>query len=119
MPTVINRHHYRGGKLPQPWMYIGRPTPLGNPFRHPEHPDALERYRVWLWERIREQDDGVMRMLAEIRAETHLVCSCAPRPCHGDVVVRAWEWLQLQKELQKERQGYVADPYARVAIGHS
>lgn len=92
MPTVVNRHHYRGKRLPQPWMYIGRGTPLGNPFRYPEHPDALEQYRSWLWWRIRERDDGVLRMLAQIRPETHLVCSCAPRPCHGDIVVRAWEW---------------------------
>lgn len=96
-PTVVNRHHFRGKPLPRPSVYIGRGTPLGNPFRYPEHPDAMERYRAWLWERIKARDAAVLAALLEIRAETHLVCSCAPRPCHGDVVVRAWEWLQKER----------------------
>ena len=97
MPKVINRHHYRGRSLPRPWIYVGRGTPLGNPYRAQEHGEAaLEKYRRWLWDRIRAGDRAVLRTLREIQEDTHLVCSCAPRPCHADVIVRAWKWLRRQ-----------------------
>jgi hypothetical protein len=115
MPRSINRHHYRWvehvgpaptpkkmpkkGKntLPQPWLYVGRPSPLGNPFhfqRGDLREDLLEQYRLWLWQKIRENDWRVMLALRSITEETALVCSCAPKPCHSDVVIRAWNWMR-------------------------
>lgn len=94
-PVVLNRHHYRGRPMPRPWRYIGRRTPLGNPFTVAEHGDhALDLYRRWLWEKIQARDPEVLRELAAIAPGEHLVCSCKPRPCHGDVVVRAWAWVR-------------------------
>jgi len=99
VPTVVNRHHYKGKPLPKPWMYIGRGTPLGNPFTVREHGDAaLELYRRWLWDKIRSNDEDVLCALRRITRSHTLVCSCKPRPCHGDIVVRAWEWLQTSRE---------------------
>lgn len=94
-PEVVNRHWYKRGKpIPKPWVYIGRGTPLGNPYTVQEHgPQALELYRQWLWRKIVGRDPSVLRVLREITPEHKLVCSCKPRPCHGDVVVRAWAWL--------------------------
>lgn len=98
MPTVLNRHHYRGQRFPEPWIYVGRGHPLGNPYTVADHGiAALELYRRWLWKKIRERDTRVLGAMAQIREETHLVCSCAPRPCHADVIVRAWQWLGSQK----------------------
>lgn len=97
VPTVVNRHHYKKGELPRPWTYVGRGTPLGNPFTVQEHgQNALELYRRWLWDKIRGSDPQVLSALADIREDTNLVCSCAPRPCHADVICRAWAWLQTQ-----------------------
>lgn len=97
-PTVINRHHYRGRRFPDPWIYIGRGTPLGNPFTVEEHgEDALTKYRAWLWEKLRANDRTVLAALEKITPQHHLVCSCKPRPCHGDVVVRAWSWLRKRR----------------------
>lgn len=110
MPFVVNRHRYlpepgvgpaqeRTGRerrppLPEPWVYVGRGTPLGNPFRREQYGDeAIEMYRRWLWERVRANDKAVLRQLRSIGTETAVVCSCAPRPCHADVVVRCWRWL--------------------------
>lgn len=94
LPKVINRHHFRGKAWPKPAVYIGRGTPLGNPFTVAEHGlDALDLYRRWLWDRIKARDRAVLQALRSITARHHLVCSCAPRPCHGDVVVAAWRWL--------------------------
>lgn len=109
MPTVANRHHLKG-----PWpiraIYIGRPGPLansifelhchvvdgtalGNRFTKKEHGDkALEFYRRWLWHQVLGRNTRVMKVLRSIRADSVLVCSCKPRPCHGDVVLAAWEW---------------------------
>ena len=102
-PKIVNRHHYRTdgepdtAKLPRPYVYIGRGTSLGNPFKVKEHGDkALAYYKTHLWEKIKERDAKVLRALAGITWDMHLVCSCAPRPCHGDVVVQAWTWLQRQ-----------------------
>lgn len=95
MPKVINRHHYKGKSYPVPWLYVGRGTPLGNPLSVAECPNATEnlsRYRRWLWGKIKGGDRDVIAALHAIDEDTHLVCSCAPRPCHADVIVKAWEW---------------------------
>ena len=121
MPRAVNRHHFRFEEgvgpppkkkprkgqnlLPQPWIYVGRGSPLGNPYRpHNAGHDgealsydgALELYRKWLWQKIRVNDRRVMLALRSITAETALVCSCAPRPCHADIVARAWAWSRAQ-----------------------
>lgn len=93
-PEVVNRHHFHGRSLPAPWVYIGRGTPLGNPFTAVEHgPDTLVLYRQHLTAAIERHDPEVLAALNAISPAHSLVCSCVPRPCHGDVVVEAWEWL--------------------------
>ena len=100
-PIVVNRHHYRGKPLPDPWVYIGRGTPLGNVVsRRDTHSEeeAMRLYRKWLWERIRAGDRAVLGALRAITPQHHLVCSCAPRTCHGDVVLAAWRWLREREK---------------------
>ena len=96
LPTVVNRHWYKGKPLPAEARYIGRGTPLGNPYTVDELGvgDALDLYRTWLWGKIRKNDPSVYAEMRAITPETLLVCSCKPRPCHGDVVVRAWSWMR-------------------------
>lgn len=92
MPLVANRHHH-GGRLPRGGIYVGRGTPLGNPFSKDEYPDALERFRRWLHQKIKARDPVVCRALRNIDDESVLVCSCAPKPCHAYVIRSAWEYL--------------------------
>ncbi len=96
LPIVVNRHWYKNGKpIPDPWIYIGRGTPLGNPYVVGEQfANPLELYRRWLWEKLKTRDKKVVAAMRAIVPGMHLVCSCKPRPCHGDVVVRAWVWMQ-------------------------
>lgn len=95
LPTVVNRHWYKGESLPSEARYIGRGTPLGNLYTVSEHGErALELYRMWLWDKIHRSDAAVCAEMQAITPETLLVCSCKPRPCHGDVVVRAWSWMR-------------------------
>ena len=102
MITVVNRHTYQGEG-----MYIGRPSPLGNPFRMKDRNDdrereeVIEKYRVWLREQYRS-NPTVRKMLIDL-AHRHLKgenivlkCSCKPKPCHGDVIKDAVEKIALK-----------------------
>lgn len=66
-------------------LYIGRPGKWGNPFivgRHGGRGQCIALYEQWL----REQDE-LIDALDELRGLV-LGCWCAPRACHGDVLVR-------------------------------
>jgi hypothetical protein len=75
--------------------YVGRPSPLGNPFKleHESDRDAvIARYEIWLRERIVARDRRVcdeLNRLYVIARDTgllELVCWCAPKRCHADVI---------------------------------
>lgn len=87
------------------YVYVGRPSPLGNPFSHLDLPntirradlvEAVESYREWLWGKIKSQDSAVMTALGALTEKSILGCWCKPKLCHGDVIVKAWTWLQSQ-----------------------
>lgn len=113
-PHVCNRHHYKSREeIPEPWLYVGRGTPLGNPYTVDEHglERAMNGYREWLWKRIVHRDPGVLAELGKITAEIHLVCSCAPRPCHANTIVKAWKWAKGRSVLDGYRKAEgEADP---------
>jgi hypothetical protein len=103
---VVNKHKH----APTPSdVYIGRPSVLGNPFTHikdrhtlAEHvcgtrEESIERYRRWLLEQIRSGDADVLDALHALNDDSILVCWCKPEACHGDVIVRAVEWLRRLK----------------------
>jgi hypothetical protein len=65
-------------------VYIGRPSKWGNPFvvgKHGTREQVIERYERWLL-----GNDALMAALPELRGKV-LGCWCAPRACHGDVLV--------------------------------
>jgi hypothetical protein len=73
-------------------VYIGRPSKWGNPYPLPKgydiyaDPDRiLQRYE----EHVRSRPD-LMAALPELASKT-LACWCAPKPCHGDVLLRLIE----------------------------
>jgi hypothetical protein len=69
-----DRHH----------VYIGRPSPWGNPFvlgRDGTREQVIERYEAWLL-----ANEELMAALPQLRGKV-LGCWCAPRGCHGDVLV--------------------------------
>lgn len=93
-PRVVNRHHFGEGELPTPWMYIGRGTPLGNPFTVKEHGEgkALELYKKWLWQRIAERDLAVLEALSKI-TEAHVSSAAAsPSPATATSSSRRGAW---------------------------
>lgn len=88
-------------------VYVGRPTPLGNPFKVKPHgpyerDETIKLYRRWLAERVLgDVDTPQRRMLQALAAETQpleLACWCAPRACHADVIKSAIEHERTQEQ---------------------
>ena len=57
---------------------------------------AIEMYRRWLWQRICADDQEVLGELRKVTPTTALVCWCAPKRCHCEVISKAAAWLQRQ-----------------------
>lgn len=75
--------------------YVGRPSPLGNPFvlKHEgERERVIGQYRDWLKTRLEARDEAVRAELNSLyrelvsRGELELTCWCAPRRCHAEVI---------------------------------
>jgi hypothetical protein len=82
MCRVLNKHHHG---VPAGAIYIGRGSKRGNPFRIGPDGDretVMVRHAAWL----REQHH-LLRALDELRGKD-LVCFCAARACHGDLLRR-------------------------------
>ena len=86
MPRVLNTHRDAALIRESAAVYIGRPSPWGNPFqigRHGTREQVVARYEAWLL----AQPKLITEAQARLRGR-HLVCFCAPLPCHGDVLLR-------------------------------
>ena len=82
MCRVLNKHH---AGVPADAVYIGRGSQWGNPFRIGRDGDraaVIAKYERWL-----ADQHHLLRSLDEL-AGRDLVCFCAPRPCHGDLLLR-------------------------------
>lgn len=75
--------------------YIGRGTPLGNPFvmgDESERDRVVDLYEDWLGRKLFERSESVVMEVARLYAKARqdgalrVGCHCAPRRCHGDVV---------------------------------
>lgn len=107
-------------------VYVGRPgrnyeakfdhaeTVLGNPYRLEGRSDearakCVEKYRLWLFAKIQEQNAPVMAALDRLLARYEkygrlvLVCHCintediSGHYCHAQVIARALMWLRGRK----------------------
>jgi len=108
---VRNKKRFKG-----PGIYVGRPSPLGNPWRMDSNdPDSrakvIEKYREWFLERMRERSSPQRRAVERIvalakRQDIDLVCWCAPLPCHADVIKEYIESILARRRSggRRERQ---------------
>ena len=98
--TVVNRHKHK--TTPQD-VYIGRGSVLGNPFTSIKDRDtkaevicdnrqeSVERYKKHLDDAVGEKLKPITDELNRIyklakTGNVNLVCYCAPKLCHGDVI---------------------------------
>lgn len=90
MPKVYNKHHK---DVPPDAIYVGRPTKWGNPFSHQNgtlakfkvetRDEAVEEFRYYALDLLENCGQGYFE---ELRGKD-LVCWCAPKPCHADVLL--------------------------------
>ena len=105
MITVCNRHQMPKVKFGTKVVYVGRGTPLGNEHRIKKGQGrnaVIKMYRKDLWRSPQNLFHGVKNpmsiefksLVETVRQGTdlYLVCSCAPKSCHADVIKKAIEW---------------------------
>jgi len=105
MINIVNKKNH----IETPYdYYIGRPSPIGNPFTHKpktrygEHivesrDSAIDNYEDWLKYKLLEKDPIIIEELRKISyqykkdEEINLVCWCYPKRCHGEIIKK---WLE-------------------------
>lgn len=92
---VVNRHHKQPVAPGATRVYIGRGSPLGNPFRVKPHGPYSRDEAITKFARYAlTQGPGtpfyqeLERLAALVRdgQGLELECFCAPRRCHGDII---------------------------------
>ena len=102
-PRVVNIRDYAPGALPADAVYIGRSSPIYGlpsskwsihiPMKGQEPSTGEQRSRAWALARYREHllsRPDLLAALPELAGKT-LLCWCAPKPCHGDVLAELYE----------------------------
>lgn len=90
--SIVNKHHGHPGE------YIGRGSPLGNPFpinnaTGQTREVVIQHYREWLDRQIQWNVPVVideLQRLGDLALSRPLAlqCFCCPAACHGDVIKR-------------------------------
>jgi hypothetical protein len=84
-------------KWNQDGIYIGRPSVLSNPFKITEDQTreiVIQRYGYMLINAIQKRKYPIMAELQRLESlllthpkqQMNLICYCAPKPCHGDLI---------------------------------
>ena len=97
MITVLNKRSSLSSPLPgTARVYVGRPSPLGNPFplhRESDRDLVVKQYREWLRNECKAGGPAkaeLLRLCALAQAgDLELVCWCAPKACHADEILEA------------------------------
>lgn len=66
------------------YVFIGKSSKWGNPYQvgwDGNHKEIIEKYREWI-----QTQPHLLADLPSLRGKV-LGCYCAPRPCHGNVLV--------------------------------
>ena len=75
-------------------VFIGRPSIWGNPFeigKDGTRKEVIKKYRVWL-----NDNESLKSRILELDGKT-LGCFCAPKACHGNVIIEMIEIIKREK----------------------
>lgn len=95
MTTVVNK--YKVNMSDPDIVYIGRGSVWGNDSEMKDRSDGerervIQNYRKQLRDQL--QSGSITKEdLLELDGK-RLACYCAPKACHGDVLVKAIEWVK-------------------------
>lgn len=76
-------------------IYIGRGSPLGNPFpigaKYGSRDTVIEMYKEYLSQEVNKDNKIILKELDKISntldiCDVNLVCFCKPKRCHGDII---------------------------------
>lgn len=112
--NIVNKHTHNPTEFD---IYIGRGTPIGNPFTHLKNipnttkcetrEEAVLNYKKWIYQKIRGEDAEILAFLKKIIAklkingQVNLVCYCSPKKCHGEIIKKIIEY-NLNFEQKKK-----------------
>ena len=113
---VLNKYKIQPGET---GVYIGRPSPLGNPFQIGEHGDRGEvvaLFKDYFLSKLAARDPEIEMAFRKLTPNDNLICYCAPAPCHGHVIKecfdKIWEELDYEAGLKHllKHHGKLIDP---------
>jgi len=87
---ILNK---RRDPIPEGAVYVGRPSPFGNPFvigKDGTREEVVGKYRR-RFEELTQTDPEFVLELEKLRSATGLVCWCAPLGCHASVIAEYLE----------------------------
>ena len=111
---VVNKRNHKQCKYD---YYVGRPSPLGNPYSHiadkktlaqyvvPSREIAIGKYQKYLDKCIKDNvfniHSSLQHLLKKYKAgeEIHLVCWCHPLPCHATAIKQLIEDMTVTIDL--------------------
>jgi uncharacterized protein DUF4326 len=135
MIEVAHVNNYKGAGV-----YIGRPcgrypegSVLGNPYKvekigsrekEGSREKAIELYRIWLWDRLKERGQvyDEMKRLVNLAKQGDLIllCWCQPKSCHGQIIRQAIEkWDTVEAAIGRvTRRSVLSDDSAVEELKH-
>ena len=78
---------------PKDGVYIGRGSPLGNPYPIGvvgTRDEVIEMYRLYLLNELELRNPIILLALHKLNADSKLVCFCSPKHCHGEIIDDLW-----------------------------
>lgn len=97
--AVLNKH--KSG-IPTGAVYIGRGSKWGNPFvmkSESMRDEVCDKYKEYLWQQIKDGKVSLSDLAALNNKD--LVCFCAPKRCHGNVLESAAKWAVIKLSEKK------------------
>jgi hypothetical protein len=73
--------------------YIGRPSPLGNPFRMGHHGNRDQVIRMF--ESYARKHPEIIAEIRKLPQDAVLGCFCYPKACHGDAIIKLWNEIHV------------------------
>lgn len=106
--TVLNKRALSDPLPGVTRIYVGRPSPLGNPYaigRDGDRDTVVAKYRRWLHANLSTPEVrlALHDLLDSARqGSLELVCWCAPQACHANVIASCLKWLDDHYESNRE-----------------
>lgn len=103
------RENLERSPLAPPWkMRLLRDTPK-------ERARLNREYKVWLWDKMQNDDPVIWKALRQIRESSVLNCHCYPKLCHGAVVACAWMWAHKQGLIDQPTDNHDGKTFQNIA----